>query len=454
MCVYSQNWFTLIYIHNLNEYSRTSVIFFFYSQFRILELLSLGKVAEIFQLANLAGAPGGVGVRQPLLRQLLCAKERAELQPIYPRQDSLAIFSAISLCVCVCASHHALTHTHRTRMTTTLPTLLPSSRESEDDFVASFFRNDDSPEKRSPQRVRSVVSTSLTCPITHEIMVQPVLADDGHTYELGAICRWLQERNCSPLIPSVRISTLFDNRIVKHQIDEMMASGEFDPETRDEYTRRKARIVFDNGDVERAACMGLAVAQGQLAESYFKTKEYAKAEFWARKGAAQGDCASHRTLGVLYADAARHGLDPNDQLSMNSLGEAMMQGCAESALLLGKMMMDDSLELAFILIQKAHSAGNTHASLLLGRLHYNRAVSGESEDVEADLRKARFLFGESDEHEAQFALGLMLLRGEGGVRDMGGGLALWSKSAEKGNARAVEGLQSVALFFDDSEFAV
>jgi hypothetical protein len=37
------------------------------------------------------------------------------------------------------------------------------------------------------------------CPITQEIMLDPVIASDGHTYERRAIDEWLSQHNSSPL---------------------------------------------------------------------------------------------------------------------------------------------------------------------------------------------------------------------------------------------------------------
>jgi len=36
------------------------------------------------------------------------------------------------------------------------------------------------------------------CPITHELMNDPVIAADGHTYERTAIGRWLKTNTTSP----------------------------------------------------------------------------------------------------------------------------------------------------------------------------------------------------------------------------------------------------------------
>ena len=39
----------------------------------------------------------------------------------------------------------------------------------------------------------------LCCPISHDLMINPVLISDGHTYEKNNIIRWLKTNNKSPL---------------------------------------------------------------------------------------------------------------------------------------------------------------------------------------------------------------------------------------------------------------
>lgn len=54
--------------------------------------------------------------------------------------------------------------------------------------------------------VESTCSQSFLCSITCEIMQQPVVAADGHTYERAAIERWLTRRDISPLTGEVLAS--------------------------------------------------------------------------------------------------------------------------------------------------------------------------------------------------------------------------------------------------------
>ena len=59
-------------------------------------------------------------------------------------------------------------------------------------------------------------------------MIDPVLADDGNTYEREQILMWLALHHSSPLDPSCTLdaSRLMSNRAVKQQIEELVASGE------------------------------------------------------------------------------------------------------------------------------------------------------------------------------------------------------------------------------------
>lgn len=61
----------------------------------------------------------------------------------------------------------------------------------------------------------------LLCPITQEIMTEPVVAADGHTYEKKAIEAWLYKNMTSPLtnLP-LSTNTLIPNHLIKSLIVE------------------------------------------------------------------------------------------------------------------------------------------------------------------------------------------------------------------------------------------
>jgi len=63
--------------------------------------------------------------------------------------------------------------------------------------------------------------TVIRCPITGDIMYNPVIASDGNTYEHKAIKRWLKDHSTSPITRQPISKTgLIPNRAVKSLIDE------------------------------------------------------------------------------------------------------------------------------------------------------------------------------------------------------------------------------------------
>ena len=74
----------------------------------------------------------------------------------------------------------------------------------------------------APSRSQSLaeLEDALCCPITLDIMEDPVVASDGHTYERAAITEWIQNRGTSPVTQqSLSIRALVPNLAMKHQIE-------------------------------------------------------------------------------------------------------------------------------------------------------------------------------------------------------------------------------------------
>ena len=64
---------------------------------------------------------------------------------------------------------------------------------------------------------------SIKCPITQEIIIEPVIAFDGQTYEKQAIQEWLKNSDKSPINGSTLHSTLLiPNHFARILIDEVL----------------------------------------------------------------------------------------------------------------------------------------------------------------------------------------------------------------------------------------
>lgn len=75
------------------------------------------------------------------------------------------------------------------------------------------------------------VPEDFVCSITHEIMMDPVLCEDGFSYERAAILEWFgKDKNTSPMTNSVLTSTeLFENNKLKQEIKKYLMKLDVDP---------------------------------------------------------------------------------------------------------------------------------------------------------------------------------------------------------------------------------
>ena len=71
----------------------------------------------------------------------------------------------------------------------------------------------------------STTDDSLICPITLELFRDPVLAEDGHTYEREAIVQWIERNGRSPLTNQpLSLERLYPNYAIKKLIDRFESS--------------------------------------------------------------------------------------------------------------------------------------------------------------------------------------------------------------------------------------
>lgn len=65
------------------------------------------------------------------------------------------------------------------------------------------------------------------CPITHEIMTDPVLAPDTHNYERDAIVRYLRTNPISPMTRQpMRVEQLIPNRELRQEIEQLLTTAD------------------------------------------------------------------------------------------------------------------------------------------------------------------------------------------------------------------------------------
>jgi hypothetical protein len=66
---------------------------------------------------------------------------------------------------------------------------------------------------------QAIVPDEYLCPITCEVMEDPVIAEDGQTYEREAIATWVAGHGTSPMTRQRMANTLIPNRAIKASIE-------------------------------------------------------------------------------------------------------------------------------------------------------------------------------------------------------------------------------------------
>lgn len=97
--------------------------------------------------------------------------------------------------------------------------------------------------------MNNAIISTISCPITCDIMKEPVQGSDGKTYEKAAIIRWLQQYGTSPETrQSMLISSLKQNYAIKYLIDEYNKNGSSifnsDETIDDQFTKQSPVINF------------------------------------------------------------------------------------------------------------------------------------------------------------------------------------------------------------------
>jgi hypothetical protein len=68
--------------------------------------------------------------------------------------------------------------------------------------------------------MQASVPDEFRCPISFDVMQDPVLADDGHTYERSEITRWLATSRISPMT-----GVMFEGRLTPNIALRSMIQG-------------------------------------------------------------------------------------------------------------------------------------------------------------------------------------------------------------------------------------
>ena len=310
-----------------------------------------------------------------------------------------------------------------------------------------------SPEESSNKRFKALsegIAEQYKCPITHELMVDPVIANDERMYERSAIEQWLRSRSTSPMDPSctLRRDRLMASRQTREAIEALVESGDISggvkaawQDKKRELELVKAQKIFDEGRVLDAAKLGLPKAQAEVAGWYFfgtngMEQDDTKCAEWAAKAADGGDTGGKCWLGYAY-DLGK-GVEKDGVKARHWYELAATEGDREAMRNLGTMYQsgrggEKDLEKAVEWYHKSADAGDMDAQNSLGECY----LIGSG--VKVNPTTAREWFEKSAAQDClngQLNLGKMMIKGEGGPSKVSQGFVLLEKAAEAGSDEA------------------
>tara|TARA_Y100000992_G_scaffold67215_1_gene41672 strand:+ start:253 stop:1329 length:1077 start_codon:yes stop_codon:yes gene_type:complete len=141
-----------------------------------------------------------------------------------------------------------------------------------------------------PKRACWVDEPGVTlCPLTKSLMVDPVCAEDGVTYESDMIKKWIAENSPPGRDPPAArspvnnqlISTLNPCLAVRTATEMLVLSGRIPENEADEYREGKRQWYLKRKDYEEAARWGLPIAQYIMSRKKEAEKDYESALSWA-----------------------------------------------------------------------------------------------------------------------------------------------------------------------------
>ena len=97
-------------------------------------------------------------------------------------------------------------------------------------------------EEKTESALASSVLSAVTCPISHSLAVQPVLAEDGQCYEREEIMKWLEQKHTSPVTNKEMGTRLVDHVAGRNLASSLIASGAVDAEAATAWHLASARL--------------------------------------------------------------------------------------------------------------------------------------------------------------------------------------------------------------------
>ena len=177
------------------------------------------------------------------------------------------------------------------------------------DADAVDLTEDASPREKKMRESINDAAKEFVCPITQELPVQPVMAEDGKIYEREAIVEWFAKKATSPSTGAAIGTKLLPTVQARNTIESLIQSGAIEGELAEAWQKnlefekrvKVMRAKAEGGDGEAMHWMGVGYTYGQGV-----AKDEAQARAWYERSAAArnpkglasfGDCLLDGTGG-------------------------------------------------------------------------------------------------------------------------------------------------------------
>ena len=208
--------------------------------------------------------------------------------------------------------------------------------------------DDPGPEKKHKVAL-TTIAKEFICPITQELPISPVTAEDGKIYEETAIRDWFSKKDGEPTSPSTGAvigTKLLPAPQARNTIEALVESGAIEGEIAEAWTKKlrlETRVKEIRAIAERGR-RGDGEAMWKLGVWYQEgvnglARDLAKARAWYERSAATRDPRGMAAFGqCLLADSGResYSLRGSYSLGLVNVTEAAHLGSDLGALLLGE----------------------------------------------------------------------------------------------------------------------
>ena len=201
-------------------------------------------------------------------------------------------------------------------------------------------------EAKRCKNVMNSLADEYICPITQELPLEPVIAEDGKVYEKGAIEEWLRKQKRSPITGLPMGTRLMPATQARNTIEQLVQSGAIEGEKAASWKKKlegekklkQLREKAEAGDADAMYNMGNAY--DRMGNAYGLTRDSRQACAWFERGARLQHPKCMATYGGFLLKGC--GGEKLPALGLVFLGQAASLGSDLAAFFIGRAFIEGS----------------------------------------------------------------------------------------------------------------